>query len=301
MSHEHTSRMPKPISFLFENSIFLIAGALVALVWANVDHSMGTHTYQSFVNFEFSEIFDGGHSEHATAPTTASPSSEAVGQGDHGHTFNMAFLINDILMAFFFAIAAKEVWEALLPGGPLSNFKRAATPLFATVGGILGPVAIYLTGTFLTGRWDTLGGGWAVPCATDIAFSYLIARMIFGAKHPAIAFLLLLAIADDAAGLMILALFYPQSPLEGLGSGKTFEEFRQELDTERIVPKMFERVGSNVASGHERWQETKTAMKRQHSPPKTRAVQYVVNDERHIVHHFHDNGGADSLPLDLLG
>jgi len=208
--------MPKPISFLFENSIFLIAGALVALVWANVDHSMGTHTYQSFVNFEFSEIFDGGHSEHATATTTASQSSEAEGTGDHGsHAFNMAFLINDILMAFFFAIAAKEVWEALLPGGPLSNFKRAATPLFATVGGILGPVAIYLTGTFLTGRWDTLGGGWAVPCATDIAFSYLIARIIFGAKHPAIAFLLLLAIADDAAGLMILALFYPQSPLEG--------------------------------------------------------------------------------------
>ena len=59
-----------------------------------------------------------------------------------------------------------------------------------------------------------MGRGWAVPCATDIAFSYLVARLIFGNGHPAIAFLLLLAIADDAAGLVILAIAYPQNPLE---------------------------------------------------------------------------------------
>ncbi|MEZ6104639.1 MAG: Na+/H+ antiporter NhaA [Pirellulaceae bacterium] len=53
------------------------------------------------------------------------------------------------------------------------------------------------------------GKGWAIPCATDIAFSYLVARIVFGVGHPAIAFLLLLAIADDAAGLVILAAFYP--------------------------------------------------------------------------------------------
>src|SRR5581483_1158924 len=51
--------------------------------------------------------------------------------------------------------------------------------------------------------------GWAIPCATDIAFSYLIATALFPRRHPAIAFLLLLAIADDALGLVILALFYP--------------------------------------------------------------------------------------------
>jgi NhaA family Na+:H+ antiporter len=61
--------------------------------------------------------------------------------------------------------------------------------------------------------WATLGRGWAVPCATDIAFSYLVARIIFGAGHPAIAFLLLLAIADDAVGLVILAVFYPTGAL----------------------------------------------------------------------------------------
>ncbi len=51
--------------------------------------------------------------------------------------------------------------------------------------------------------------GWAIPCATDIAFSYLVARFIFPRNHPAIPFLLLLAIADDALGLILLALFYP--------------------------------------------------------------------------------------------
>ena len=51
--------------------------------------------------------------------------------------------------------------------------------------------------------------GWAIPCATDIAFSYLVAKAIFGGGHPAVPFLLLLAIADDALGLIVLALFYP--------------------------------------------------------------------------------------------
>jgi NhaA family Na+:H+ antiporter len=54
--------------------------------------------------------------------------------------------------------------------------------------------------------------GWAIPCATDIAFSYLVARAIFPPHHPAVPFLLLLAVADDALGLVILAVFYPSSP-----------------------------------------------------------------------------------------
>jgi NhaA family Na+:H+ antiporter len=55
--------------------------------------------------------------------------------------------------------------------------------------------------------------GWAIPCATDIAFSYLAARLIFPRNHPAIPFLLLLAIADDALGLILLAVFYPAAPV----------------------------------------------------------------------------------------
>ncbi len=117
-------------------------------------------------------------------------------------------------MAFFFAIAAKEVWEALLPGGSLANPRRAATPLLATAGGVVGPALVYLGMVHLLGQdVEVLQRGWAVPCATDIAFSLLIAKLIFGTGHPAITFLLLLAIADDAAGLVILAVFYPRGAL----------------------------------------------------------------------------------------
>lgn len=118
------------------------------------------------------------------------------------------FLVNDLGMVFFFAIAAKEVVEATLPGGPLASPTRAAVPLFAAVGGMLGPALLHVALASSAGEPE-LTRGWAIPCATDIAFSYLVARLIFGAGHPALPFLLLLAIADDALGLGILALFYP--------------------------------------------------------------------------------------------
>jgi len=77
---------------------------------------------------------------------------------------------------------------------------------------MIGPAAVYIAMTLVFDRPD-LTQGWAIPVATDIAFSYLIARIIFGAKHPGIPFLLLLAIADDALGLMILAVFYPSGEI----------------------------------------------------------------------------------------
>jgi Na+:H+ antiporter, NhaA family len=122
------------------------------------------------------------------------------------------FWVNDVGMVFFFALAAKEVFEATLPGGPLASFRRAISPLAAAVGGMMAPAAIYV------GLASTLGPpalirGWAIPCATDIAFSAMVARVIFPGGHPAIPFLLLLAIADDALGLMILAAFYPSGML----------------------------------------------------------------------------------------
>jgi NhaA family Na+:H+ antiporter len=153
-------------------------------------------------------------SGHTAATDSNEPiTAQADGAADHSHGLTIQFLVNDILMALFFAIAGKEVWESLLPGGALSNRRKAATPLMATLGGIVGPAGLYIGGVLLFSEWSTLGSGWAVPCATDIAFSYLVARLIFGPGHPAIAFLLFLAIADDAAGLVILAVFYPTGAL----------------------------------------------------------------------------------------
>ena len=114
-------------------------------------------------------------------------------------------------MALFFALATKEVVEATAPGGALDSWRRAALPAVGAAGGMVGPAAVYL-GLAWTWNLPDLARGWAIPCATDIAFSYLVLRVIFRA-HPAIPFLLLLAIVDDALGLMILALFYPSGPI----------------------------------------------------------------------------------------
>ena len=238
MSHASPSRLPRPISFLFENSIFLIAGAIAALLWANTNDK----SYHAFVHYTLvggdahqaeSDSHDHGHDdgtkhihehehkEHAEADDAergffANIYHNVIERPDedgHNHGINLHFLINDILMALFFATAAGEVWEALLPGGSLSNPKKAATPLLATVGGIAGPALLYIGLAAVLGEMKNYGQGWAIPCATDIAFTYMVARIIFGPTHPAIAFLLLLAIADDAAGLVILAIFYPSKPL----------------------------------------------------------------------------------------
>ena len=74
------------------------------------------------------------------------------------------------------------------------------SPLAAAVGGMVAPALIYVASRGTCGPAELIRG-WAIPCATDIAFSAMIARLIFPAAHPAIPFLLLLAIADDALGL----------------------------------------------------------------------------------------------------
>ena len=88
------------IAFLFENSIFLIAGAFGALLWANLDHD----SYHHLIHLKLFEDTLFG-----------------TLKADGTRVFDLHYLINDVLMAFFFAIAGKEVWEATLPGGPLSS------------------------------------------------------------------------------------------------------------------------------------------------------------------------------------
>jgi NhaA family Na+:H+ antiporter len=182
--------------FLAEYSALLIIGALLALIWANLSPDSYHHVME-FVLIENSPV---GHL-HVDA------------EGHAHRTLTLHYLINDVLMALFFAIAGKEVWEAVaLKNGALRG-RKALTPLIATAGGMLGPVTVYLLGAAMVGKFALLANGWAIPTATDIAFSYLIGRLVFGAGHPAVSFLLLLAIADDAGGLAILAVFYPQGEL----------------------------------------------------------------------------------------
>ena len=125
------------------------------------------------------------------------------------------FWVNDVGMVFFFGLAAKEVFEATLPGGAFASPRQALSPLAGAVGGMVAPALVYLALAQLLGAPE-LSRGWAIPSATDIAFSAMVARVVFPARHPAIPFLLMLAIADDAMGLVILALFYPSSTLSPL-------------------------------------------------------------------------------------
>ena len=118
------------------------------------------------------------------------------------------FPVNEVGMVFFFALATKEIVESTLPGGALATRREAAVPVLAAAGGMAVPAGLFTLQSLLTNHPE-LQRGWAIPCATDIAFSYMAARMIFPRGHPAIPFLLLLAIADDAFGLILLALFYP--------------------------------------------------------------------------------------------
>jgi Na+:H+ antiporter, NhaA family len=178
------SVLKRGIAFAFENSLLLLIGTAASLIWANLDEE----SYRRFVHFAF-------------------------WSGRGSHPVDVQFLVNDVLMSFFFALAGKEVLQAMHPSGPLSEWRTAALPLLAAIGGMAGPAVLYLAGAALIGRLSELAHGWAVPCATDVVFSYMVARLVFPTGHPAASFLLLLSIADDAFGLIIIALFYPQAPI----------------------------------------------------------------------------------------
>ncbi len=179
--------MKRFINRLQEFSIPLIAGVIIALIFSNLFPDMYHHIVHH-------EIFS------------------------HQHWSSMHFLVNDIFMVFFFGIAAKEIAESFLKGGALNPVSKAINPLFATIGGVVGPVGLFFLLTYAFGVTE-LNRGWGIPTATDIALAWLGAKLIFGATHPAINFLLLLAIVDDAIGLGIIAIFYgdpshPTNPVQ---------------------------------------------------------------------------------------
>lgn len=155
-------------------SIPLIAGVVVALIAANL----------------FPEAYH--HIVHAPI----------IGE------INLHFLVNDIFMVFFFGTAGVEIVNSMSPGGALNPPKKAITPLMATAGGVLGPIVVFFILNMIMGSPEYTNG-WGICTATDIALSWLVAKLIFGNNHPAIKFLLLLAVVDDAIGLVIIAVFYP--------------------------------------------------------------------------------------------
>ncbi len=198
--HETHTRNIHPVvratELLQEFSLPLIAGVVLGLLAANVNHPW----YDGLVHFR---PFGGGAYVF-------------------GHKLDLHFIINGMFMCLFFGIAAKEIKESTLPGGVLNPLRRAINPLIGTLGGVFGPAGLYLLLDWIifggTVDFGAVANGWAIPTATDIALAWLVARVVFGPLHPAVNFLLLLAVVDDAIGLLIIAAFYPDPhhPVEPL-------------------------------------------------------------------------------------
>jgi Na+:H+ antiporter, NhaA family len=116
--------------------------------------------------------------------------------------------VNDFLMAIFFLEVGIEL-KYEMTVGELANPRQAAVPMLAAVGGVACPALIYLA-------FNAQGGaphGWAVPIATDIAFA--LGVMSLAGDRIAVStkvFFQTLAIADDILAIVVIALFYGQSP-----------------------------------------------------------------------------------------
>lgn len=171
----------------------LLGGAGVATLWVNIDPA----SYYDAAEFRLIDL--------------AKPSWIP---GD-AFVITPMTVISDLLMAFFMFFVGKELWEALvLDRGALAG-RRAFLPAGAVAGAMLGAIVLWLlhSALFVQDEWVPWTAGWPLPIGSDIVLAFVAGRMIFGAGHPALHLLLLLTIASNIAGILILGLVYPAAGL----------------------------------------------------------------------------------------
>lgn len=161
----------------------MLLGAIIALIVAN------TAFHEPFYGFWHTEV--------------------SLGFGSNHVEMSLAHIINDILMAIFFLLVGLEI-KYEMTVGELTNIRQAILPVGAALGGVMMPIVVYLI--FNAGNPETMMG-WGVPTATDIAFALGILALL-GSRVPAgvRVFLSTLAVADDIVAIIVIAVFYGQSP-----------------------------------------------------------------------------------------
>ncbi len=159
--------------------VLLIGAAVVAVIWSN---SAWAPSYQAFL---------------------AAPVGIAI--GPFARSVHLDHFVNDGLMALFFLLVGLEIRREMTHGA-LASVARMAAPGVAALGGMVVPAAIYAA---LNWHDAEAIHGWAVPVATDIAFSLAVLRVL-GRRVPASLrlFLTALAIIDDLGAILVIAMFY---------------------------------------------------------------------------------------------
>jgi Na+:H+ antiporter, NhaA family len=161
-------------------AILLLAGAVIALLWAN---SPWRQNYQ-----DVSNIVVGPESLHLD--------------------LTLAQWATDGLLAIFFFVVGLELKREIVDG-QLRRPATAVVPIIAAIGGMAVPAALYAAVNLASENGSPQG--WAVPVATDIAFAVAVLT-VFGKRLPNAlrAFLLTLAVVDDLLGIIVIAVFYSE-------------------------------------------------------------------------------------------
>jgi NhaA family Na+:H+ antiporter len=160
------------------SGVLLLGAAVAALAWANSDSADG---YRALLAYPF-----------------------VLGAGLRAIHFTLHELVNDGLMTLFFFVVGMEIKRELV-GGELRTPARAMLPAVAALGGMIVPAILFLAlNPAGPGR-----AGWAIPMATDIAFSIGVLTLLKSrVPYGLIVFLTALAIFDDIGGILVIAAFY---------------------------------------------------------------------------------------------